>query len=1022
MSWRKVRGLGLLTVAVAAAVGSRSAEAQQATGTVSGRVTEEATGTPIPAASIQVMGTTIGLQTTQTGEFTLRQVPAGTQVLRMLRVGYGERRDTITVTAGQTTTVDARMRAVAISLSPIVTTATGQQRRVEVGNAIAQIDASDVVETRPVATVGDLLTARTPGVQVLGSGATGTGARVRIRGTSSLSLSNDPIYVIDGVRMQSSSNSTSIGVGGSTPSRVNDLNPEDIASIEVIRGPSAATLYGTDAANGVIVITTKKGVAGAPRWTFYTEQAAIKDKAPWPTNYSGVGRHVNLNRPTNNCYLLYQGMAASTASYCVLDSLATFNPARDSRTTPLGTGHRQQYGMQVSGGAEAIRYFVSGEWEDEEGLQVLPTAERDRLTAGNTTIRELMERPNVYNRATVRANLNVSLPQNADIAFNTGYIGSYFSQPQADNNAKGWGPTLLAGSGRVDPNNLSSAYGFYPIGNVYQEEFGQEVDRFIGSTNADWRPATWLSIRSNAGIDFTTRVDKNLCRAGECTTGTSREGYKYDMRTRFFNYTLDLNGTASFNVRDNVVSKTSVGTQFFRDMFNRNGAWATRLAPGATTVTAGAVPGADETSSESRTLGFFLQQELAVNDRLFVTGAVRSDDNSAFGSNFDAVIYPKFSASWVLSDEPFVNAPSWIDQLRLRAAYGASGRQPGTTDAVQYFLPTTSMIAGVEAPGIVYTALANPDLKPERSTELETGVDVTVLDGRINGEVTYYTKNSRDALVQRVLPPSIGTGATVRFANIGEIRNWGWEWLVNADIVRSTSFGADVTVNGSHNSNEIVSLGGVPPITGAQISQREGYPLNAFWVKPIESFSDADGDGIIDPNEVVIGDTTVFHGYSQPRTEVSVTGGLDFLERRVRLSAMLDYKGGHKVWNGTSQYRCVSFVNCPEIYDRTQPAEMQARAMAAGFVTKTTEAGYIEDGAFTRLREIALNVQVPEKFVNRWLNGRTATLNLAARNLALWTDYTGIDPESNYGQDNIQNDFLTQPPATYYTLRLTLGF
>ena len=1031
MDWRTVRGLIPLAAVVAASLGGASAsQAQQGTGTVTGRVTEAVTGAPIAAVTLQLTGTSIGTQTNQQGEFTLRQVPAGRQVLRLLRVGYQETLDTLSVAAGQTTTANLQMRSVPISLAPVVTTATGQQRSVEVGNAVGRIDASNVVATSSIGSVGDLLTARTPGVQVLPGNSTGTGARVRIRGTSSLSLSNDPIYIIDGVRMQSSTNSTSLGLGGSTPSRVNDINPEDIESIEVIRGPSAATLYGTDAANGVIVITTKRGVAGAPRWTFYTEQAAIKDRNPWPDNYAGVGRLVNqpaASQFTEYCYLSRQGAATTAAARCVLDSLATFNPAKNSETTPLGTGHRQQYGMQLSGGSEALRYFVSGEWEDEMGLQVLPRSERARLVEAGAPIRDLTERPNIYDKATLRSNLNITLPRDADIAVNAGYIKSYFSLPQSDNNANGWGPTLVGGYGNVDREDLSSAYGFYPIGNIYQQEFGQEIDRFLGSTNASWRPNSWLSIRSNAGIDFTNRVDNQLCRFAECTSGTSKEGYKYDTRTRFVNYTVDLNGTGSFNLGENIVSRTTVGTQFFRDVFNRNGAWATKLPPGAVTIGAGAVPGADESTSESRTLGFFGQQEVALNDRLFLTGAVRMDDNSAFGTDFDAVIYPKFSVSWVASDEPFLRAPTWMDQLRLRAAYGASGRQPGTTDAIQYFSPTTVAISNVEVAGIVFTSLANPNLKPERSTELETGVDVTLFDSRINAELTYYNKSSRDALVNRVLPPSIGTGSTSRLENLGQIRNWGWEWLVNADLIRTSAFGADVTVNGSHNSNKIVELGeDIPPIRGSQISQVEGYPLNSFFMKPY-TFADTDGDNIIDPSEVTVGvpghpDSTIFLGYSQPRTEIAVTGGLSFLDRRVRLSALVDYKGGHKVWNGTTRYRCVSFVNCPDIYDPNTSLEHQARAIAAGFVTSTTDAGYVEDASFTRLREVSLNFEVPQRLTTRFLRSRSAALNLSARNLKIWTDYTGIDPESNYGQGDVQNDFLTQPPATYYTLRLTLGF
>jgi TonB-dependent SusC/RagA subfamily outer membrane receptor len=257
------------------------------TGTISGRVTDGASGQPIAAAQISIVGTTTGTITTGEGQYSLRGVPAGSITLRVLRVGYSESRQTVSVAAGQTVTLDITLTSVPASLSAVVSTATGAQRRLEVGNAIAQVAAADLVETRPITNVGDLLNGRAAGVTVFGGTQPGAGIRIRIRGQSSLSLSNDPIYIIDGIRMEGTTGSSSVSVGGTTPSRIGDLNPEEIETIEIVRGPSAATLYGTDAANGVVVITTKKGVAGRPQWTYYTEQSAVSDRNDYPTAYTG---------------------------------------------------------------------------------------------------------------------------------------------------------------------------------------------------------------------------------------------------------------------------------------------------------------------------------------------------------------------------------------------------------------------------------------------------------------------------------------------------------------------------------------------------------------------------------------------------------------------------------------------------------------------------------------------------------------------------------------------------------------
>src|SRR5690606_16270474 len=233
-----------------------------------------------------------------------------------------------------TTTADFVIRAVPISLAPIVTTATGEQRRVEVGNAIAQVNAAEVVQTRAVTNMGDLLTARAPGVMVWGGVQRGAGTRIRIRGQSSLSLSNNPIYVIDGVRIEGTTGSSSVSVGGTTPSRIGDLNPEEIESIEVVRGPSAATLYGTDAANGVIVITTKRGIAGRPQWSYYTEQTAITDQNNYPTAYRGwrTGTSSTTNSTPSNTVQCFLSQVA--AGVCAQDSVTSYNLHDDDEATP----------------------------------------------------------------------------------------------------------------------------------------------------------------------------------------------------------------------------------------------------------------------------------------------------------------------------------------------------------------------------------------------------------------------------------------------------------------------------------------------------------------------------------------------------------------------------------------------------------------------------------------------------------------------------------------------------------------
>ena len=1024
---RIVRFLRALALAAAVSVlGASAAWAQQ--GTITGRVTDAASGRPVPSAQVRVVGSNQVALTNESGAYTLRGVAPGTATVRVLVIGYAERTQQVTVTAGQSATLDIAVAASAISLAPVVVTATGEQRRTEVGNAIAEVRAAELVRTSAVTNVGDLLTARAPGVTVTPGTQTGAGVRVRIRGTSSLSLTNNPIYVIDGVRVEGATGSSSVSVGGTTPSRIGDINPEEIQSMEIVRGPSAATLYGTDAANGVIVITTKRGVAGRTQWNYYTEQTAIEDRNDYPDAYYGWR---NTSSRTNGvqCFL---SQVASGA--CTQDSVTVYNPTKDSESTPFGRGYRQQHGLQLRGGSEAVRFFLHGEWEDEDGVTQVPQFERRYLGARGFSLRPEQESPNRLTRVTTRANLNFTLPRNADIAVNAGYTSQDLRLPRSDDSGTpGIAANIYGGPGFKFNTNAAgdTLYGWreFTPRTIYQAVTNQAVERLIGSMNGNWRPHGWLALRGNAGLDFTNRTDTQLCRAAECPSSTDRQGFKIDNRTNFFVYTLDGAATGTRRFGERVESQTTFGAQFYRNVFDRNGASGTQLPPGATTVTAAALKDADESTNESRTLGAYVEQRLSLNERLFLTGAVRSDRNSAFGADFETVFYPKLSASWIISEEPFFPTPAFLGQLRLRGAYGASGVQPGTTDAVRYFTGTPVLGESGEAPGAVFSALGNPELKPERSSELEVGIEGRFWNDRLSADLTYYDKSSRDALIERVLPPSLGTGLTVLFENLGEVRNRGFEALVNARLVQAKSFSWDLTLNGTTNTNELVELGGVPTIiTSSTLRQAEGFPLNGWWSRPLQSFQDKDGDGIIEYNadqalsEIVVGDTAEFHGYSSPRRELSVTNGFE-LWRRVRLSGLVDYKGGHLVYNNTERIRCASRNNCQSLVDRNAPLEDQARTVAVRQHPSRTVAGFFEPGDFVRLRELSLSFSAPDHWGARFFRSRDVTATLAARNLGiLWTRYSGVDPEAFGSTGDAPSSFQAFAPPTYFTFRLNLGF
>ncbi|HEV8498751.1 MAG TPA: TonB-dependent receptor, partial [Gemmatimonadaceae bacterium] len=760
-----------LTVILPVMLGAASAAAQQAT--VTGRITDQASGQPIQEARIIVLGTSQFTSSAADGKYTVRNVPVGNVDIRVIRVGYTEQKKSVRTTAGESVTLDFTMTQTVVRLEEVVTTATGEQRRTELGNAVSSLDVSKIVANAPIHQMGDLLVAKAPGVQVLPSNMTGAGSRVRVRGTASLSLSNDPIYVIDGIRLTSNdptANNNSIGVGGTQPSRVNDLNPDDIENIEIVKGPSAATLYGTAAANGVIVITTKKGKAGAQRWNVYSEQGKVQDKNSYPGMYAILGKSPGATAQ-RKCLLKELSVSASaTGATCIMDSVSSVNVFNDPDLSPIKDGWRNEYGAQLSGGSEAVRFFSSGSFENENGPLALPPFSKRELDSFKTPILGEWNRPEVLQKSSFRLNLNSAVSPTLDLSLQTGYIKTDSRLPQVDNNVNSFwyngetGPGYKsAGPGYTGIGSLGQplmGYASFTPAEIFQYTTTQGVQRFIGSANANWRPFSWLANRGDVGLDLADRQEAQLCRVAQCPDfATNRLGFATDQRANVRNFSANVSSTATWQATSAIGLKNTVGAQYGNYDLDRVNANGSILPPGAQTPSQGTTPNITNAVSLSKTLGLFVEEQLAIRDRLFLTGAVRTDQNSAFGTNFQRVYYPKASASWVASDESFFPSIKGLNNLRLRASWGSSGVQPGQTDALRTIQTVLTSIAGADISGERTNLLGNPDLRPEKSTEFETGFDSRLLGNRVTFEVTYYNKLSKDALIDRVLAPS--TGAAV---------------------------------------------------------------------------------------------------------------------------------------------------------------------------------------------------------------------------------------------------------------------
>jgi TonB-linked SusC/RagA family outer membrane protein len=973
---------------------------------------------PLPSAQLHVLGTDLRATTDASGRFRIAGVPGTQANLQVRRIGYRmERRD---VRVGDTNLlITLTEQSVALDAVVVTGTAGGQSKR-ELGNSVSIINAAQTKEIAPINSVQNLLNGRAPGVFVnSATGNVGAGARIRIRGASSVSLSNEPLIYVDGIRVNNSpaTGPANQSFGSSSISRVNDFNPDDIESIEIIKGPAAATLYGTEASNGVIQIITKRGTTGAPRWSLATRLGTNYLQNPegrWPVNYAAVLRPGSTT-------------VRDTVPIDIIDR-------ENARGTPVfESGPLREYDLSANGGSNLFTYFTAVGVEDSKGIE--PSSSVKRYT-GRLNLQVVPNAKFNMGLSVGYVNGNIHLPCEAGCGGRT--LGTIWA------NAANAAPLA---SGQENPRR-----GFNSgLPTMYDElvQFWQGVNRFTGSIQLNHQPTSWLKQRLSAGTDRSNESDNFLGLRTEDSLskvifGTGALGGRSINNRQIDYYTLDYAASAIWDFNEALKSTSSVGAQYYRnsttfqsssgDIFPTVG--LTALSATTTNkTTSGDV-------EEDATLGFFAQEQFGWRDRLFLTAAVRADDNSAFGQNFNRVYYPKFSGAWVVSEEPFWRLPA-VNALKLRAAYGESGKQPITFSALQTYTSATG-------PGDVATVtpqfIGNADLGPERSKEIEMGFDLGGLNDRMGVEFTWYRKRTTDAILDRQIAPSLGLPNTQPF-NAGAIKNWGTELLLRATPILGDVFKWDMTFGWATNDSKVESLGtpqaildlrkasGTPDfvVGGTFIKHQVGYPIGSYFEQRVVSAAllpngqadlpkvlcdDAKGGTMVCAGADLVYGTSddapdVFIGRSLPRHEGSVSSTLSFW-RNFRVYALLDFKRDFIKVDGNMRSRCAIFGRCRENF---YPLEFDPKKIAGLQSNGQLVDYYLNDSGYTKLREVSFSYTLPV-ISTRWAKFNRAVVTLAGRNLHTWTDFPGLEPEAfflggsrggNFGQfEQTTNPQLTQ--------------
>jgi TonB-linked SusC/RagA family outer membrane protein len=1006
--------LGFLTLAPGVA------RAQQR-GTVAGVVTDEATQQPLVGAQVMVGGTQLGGLTDQRGRYLIPNVPAGQREVMVTIIGYGQGSQTVSVTEGGTTTADFTLRESAVELDAIVVNAvTGaQERRRELGNVVGRIDVAGL-QKAAIAKPADLLTARVAGVEVRNvNGTTGTGQKIRIRGANSISLDNEPLIIVDGVRFDNSTTFMDAGFSEGSPdqapNRLNDLNPDDIESIEVLKGPAASGIYGTSASNGVILITTRKGSAGPTRWNFYAEGGLVQEKTAFPDNI------VALRQRDDGTFSHCRNWQVA-AGACAQDSIVRFNPFSDGAFSPFREGDRQKYGLSMSGGGQALTYFFSGDIEKEDGIYA----------------------SNALDKVNFRGNVRAAIRENIALNVGTSYTSSDFSQPSNDNSLLS--PILngMFGAAHFDraENRDAAYYNFGPEVTTEQFFATQKIERFVGSLNSNWQPYSWLSVNATAGLDLYSLRDGQILLPNVAPiAATWVNGWAEESRATNYNWTANGAAVAVFPLTSSINSTTTVGVDY-----NQLKLGATRGKGFGITPGTGSLDGTstlfqiDADNSAVITIGGFVQQQFGLNDRVFVAAALRADDNSAFGQDFGLIYYPSLTGSWVIGEESFFPQSELLSSFRLRGAVGESGQRPQFRQAETYYSPATAATATGDAPGLTVGGIGNIDLKPERTLEFEAGLDAGLFSDRLAAELTYYSRRTRDALIARNLPPSLGqsnpaTLSGTRFENIGEIRNSGVEVALNARVIETAPFGWSLRITGATLDNEIADMGeGIDPILLNRGNQRHiaGYPAGGYW-QPRIVFDDADDNGLLGLDEILVEDSLSFIGPSLPEYSGSISTEVRLFDM-FRVSTLFEGRAGHYQLDDNEQFRCFFSAvfgdrGCNGHDDPNATIEEQAAAIGAVYGDPgngSTSFFYnIHEADFVKWRELAITFTPPARWSGFFPQARNVSLTVAGRNLGTWTKYPGLDPEANETGSTsnfTQGEFGTQPQVRYWTARLNFNF
>lgn len=1003
-SWNLLRLFCALLMSGGLAATAAAQQAQQQ-GRVTGVVIDSLSGAPLAGVQVYLEGSALGALTRQNGRYVISNVPPARYQLRAERIGMTLALREITVGPGATIEANFSLEVKALGLDEIVVTGTaGAARRREIGNSITQINVAALPQ-RPV-DVSSMLQATAPGIEVTNGGAgAGQGTKIRLRGSKSLEMGSNPIIYIDGVRMMTGAFPVQAAkdqgnrAANVTQSPLDMINPNDVERIEVIKGSAATTLYGTEASAGVIQVFTKRGSQGAPVWSMEMQQGT-----QWSQRF-GAG-----NAP----YVFMEPWICTGFLKCgkYMDKITTrFSDGTETTREMGGKAHTQMYAGSVRGGGQQLQYFTSGELFDERG-----NTPNDNLK-----------------KWAARSNFTYSPAAELQFQWNTAYMMQDQTNSAQGNNAEGLELNVFRQNANYFTNKADSL-----INRVFDQTLTSEIERFTTGATATYSPLTNLSNRITIGYDFSNQDTRNI---RPFDFFAHPEGIIHASTWQKRILTIDYVGSYNFDLLSNVRSNFSWGGQAVGDETRQIEGYGRIFAAKEPTLSSASSVLGYESRAKLWNAGFFLQNIFDITNKYFLTVGMRVDGNSAFGQGFGLQVYPKASASWVVSDEGFWNE-SW-GQIKLRTAYGRAGRAPGAFDAARTW--TNTGLAGDAA--FAPSNFGKRDLGPEVTGEFEAGFDGSWLADRFRATYTYYHQLTKDALLNINQIPSQGFTQS-QLTNVGEIENKGQELNFEVSPLRRANWGFDVGVNISTNHSKILSH-----IDTVNVGRPISYSLHELIRNPEAtppSTVDISGNTIYnlrvcnDDPAAGVAFTAAgvpcrlqnqFRGSNLPTRTISGFTTLR-LPYGVSVSARGEYRGGHYFTGFNAGPiavgRGVRSPVCDQYYSKPDPDTFLKPGTPALWVarcTPTIAQGYSMDADYFKLRSLSATIPVDFAFPDRIQN---STLTLALGNLYTWSRESlfgtyGIETFGNTGinSEAASTGFATNeriPPTTTFRASLRVTF